>query len=111
MRDVIAHPRGAKAGAAARRGLVRLVLPSRTLRPVERLDIYARMYQSRLQECLEKDYGALVHALGHPRFHRLAAGYVAAHPSRFYNLNRFGLELAEHVGLQRWLASRAFLVE
>jgi hypothetical protein len=35
--------------------------------------------------------------LGHARFHELVEGYVAAHPSRSYTLNRLGDHLPEYV--------------
>src|SRR5579871_646782 len=67
-----------------------LILPSKTLAPLERLEIYRGMYVARMEEALAVDYPALKHFLGEDEFLRLAARYVEAHPSRSYTLNRLG---------------------
>ena len=72
-----------------------LVLPSKTLSALERLDIYRDMYVPRMEEALAIDYPALKHFLGADGFLRLVARYVAAYPSRSYTLNRLGDHLAE----------------
>ena len=67
-----------------------VLLPSKTLRPAERLDIYRGMYVARMEEALAVDYPALKHFLGEDAFLKLAARYVEVHPSRSYTLNRLG---------------------
>jgi hypothetical protein len=66
------------------------ILPSHTLEPEARLDIYRDMYEVRLIEALEGDYPALAALLGHAKFHKLAGAYVAKYPSTSYTLNRLG---------------------
>jgi hypothetical protein len=74
-----------------------LVLPSKTLAPLERLDIYREMYLLRMEEALATDYPALKHFLGDDEFMRLVARFVGVYPSRSYTLNRLGDHLPEFV--------------
>ena len=98
MQEVVVHPgsieealasRGARAEVPPER-LGEVVLPSRTLAPAERVEIYQRMYLLRMEEALEVDYPALKHFLGARGFRDLVRDYVAAFPSRSYTLNRLG---------------------
>ncbi len=66
------------------------ILPSSTLSPAERLDIYRGMYEARLHSALKIDYPLLHHSLGEDLFAQLTHLYIAAHPSRSYTLNRLG---------------------
>jgi hypothetical protein len=59
-----------------------LVRPSATLRPIERVEIYNRMYWFRLLDSLGEDLPGLRALLGESRFWRLARAYLAAEPSR-----------------------------
>jgi hypothetical protein len=77
-------------GSTGRRAARARVLPSATLRPEERLAIYARMYVSRLHDCLAEDYAAVTAVLGEPRFGRLVRAYARRHPSRHYSLTALG---------------------
>jgi hypothetical protein len=72
-----------------------LIRPSRTLAPLERLDIYRGMYELRLVEALRVDYPGLLHFLGEETFEELARLYVAACPSQSYTLNRLGDRLPD----------------
>lgn len=87
------------------------ILPSRTLRPEERLEIYRGMYPLRMREALESDYPALAHFLGHERFDALACAYVAVHPSRSYTLNRLGDHFPDFVASARDIPRPAFCEE
>jgi len=73
----------------------RVILPSRTLTPVERVGVYQGMYLLRMVEALQNDYPALAHFLGEEGFSELVARYVQAHPSRSYTLNRLGDDFPE----------------
>ena len=75
----------------------RVVLPSKTLQPLERLDIYRGMFLPRMEEALAVDYPALKHLLGADEFMRLVARYVEEYPSRSYTLNRLGDHLPEFI--------------
>jgi len=88
-----------------------LVLPSKALSALERLDIYRDMYLPRMEEALAIDYPALKHFLGADEFMHLAARYVAAYPSRSYTLNRLGDHLPEFVATLSELPKQAFCAD
>jgi hypothetical protein len=97
MQAVVMHPDGAEAGVRARparallagaaRDLGSVVLPSRSLSAVERLEIYAHMYYARLVEVMEAEYPTLRQVLGPPAFADACRRFVAKHPSRARTLN------------------------
>lgn len=111
MQTVVMHPDGAEPGvrsATARRLLPRsakdlgsVVLPSKALTSVERLDIYAHMYYARLLEVLENEYPTTRRILGDEAFWRACRAYVHRHPSRHRTLNslseKFPAFLARHL--------------
>jgi hypothetical protein len=61
------------------------------------LEIYARMYASRLHDALADDYPKLRTALGDDRFHTIAADYLRKHPPRSFTLREAGAALADHL--------------
>lgn len=71
------------------------ILPSRTLRPEQRVGIYAEAYLARLVEALEEDFPAVLRCLGHAKFHELCRGYLEKFPSRSRSLNPLGRRLPE----------------
>lgn len=85
-----------------------VILPSRTLDPVERLGIYHGMYLLRMEEALASDYPGLKHFLGERRFFDLVRGYVQEHPSRSFSLNRLGDRFPDYVLRAPGLRRRAF---
>jgi hypothetical protein len=91
--------------------LDRVILPSRTLTPEERLGIYHGMYPLRMVEALETDYGALAHLLGREAFADLVCRYVTEHPSRSYTLNRLGDHLPEFIASTSGIRPQAFCAE
>jgi hypothetical protein len=101
MQSVIVHPgsidealASVEAGAlVAPDRLAGVLLPSATLTPAERIDIYHGMYLLRMAEALETDFPALAHFLGEDRWAALVRGYVEVHPSRSYTLNVLGRRL------------------
>jgi hypothetical protein len=58
------------------------------------LRIYAEAYALRLLEALRNDFPGLLRLAGDAGFERLGRAYVAAHPSRHFNLRWFGKDLA-----------------
>lgn len=118
---VMRHPATAevalRAGPARRQFAVARVLagaivaPNARMTVTERLQVYNGSYLARLQEVLATDYGALRYLLGDDAFHALCARYVARHPSRHPNLNRYGKLLPAFVRAQRALPHRAFAAE
>jgi len=91
--------------AAVARGVV---LPSKTLSALDRLDIYRGMYLLRMEEALATDYPALKHFLGDDEFMRLVERYVEVYPSRSYTLNRLGDHLPEFIATLDDLARKDF---
>ena len=92
MQAVVMHPGGAGAGVGSRpargllpeaaRNLESIVLPSRQLTSVERLEIYAHMYYARLVEVMESEYPTLRQILGPHAFAAACRRFVAKNPSR-----------------------------
>lgn len=74
-----------------------LIRASRTLAPLQRLDIYRGMYELRLIEALRTDYPGLAHFLGERKFEELARLYISECPSQSYTLNRLGDRLPHFV--------------
>jgi hypothetical protein len=117
MLSVVAHPGEvaeaiAAPAAAAELGpqrLSRVILPSRTLEPAQRLGIYHGMYLLRMQEALATDYPALAHFLGEAGFRDFVRDYVQVYPSRSYTLNRLGDHLPEFVRNAKGLRHQLFL--
>jgi hypothetical protein len=111
MQTVVMHPDSAGSGvrsAAARRLLPRaaknpgsVVLPSKALSSIERLNIYAHMYYARLLEVLENEYPTTRRILGDELFWRSCRAYVHRHPSRNRTLNslseQFPAFLVQHL--------------
>ncbi len=97
MQAVVMHPDGAEAGvraqparrliAAGARDPAAVVLPSRQLSSIERLEIYAHMYYARLVEVMESEYPTVRQLLGPAAFADLCRRFVAKHPSRARLLN------------------------
>ncbi len=103
---VISHPDSLAAGRAAAaeleaslgvRALEDLVTSSGRLSAADRLAIYHHGYRARLVECVADDYRGLVRALGDAAFEALARAYVAAHPSRSWDLVPYARHLPDFI--------------
>lgn len=99
VEDALAAPEVVAELPAERIGDV--LLPSKTLRPAERLDIYHAMYPLRMYDTLAADYPGLEHFLGDDGFRDLVRDYTRVHPSRGYTLNRLGDHLPDFVKTAR----------
>ena len=86
----------------------RVVKPSATLEPLQRLDIYREMYLLRMEEALAIDYPSLKHFLGDREFMHLVGRYVDVYPSRSYTLNRLGDHLPEFIATRGDIRNPAF---
>jgi len=75
------------------------------------LDIYARMYASRLHDTLAVDYPTVRAMIGDDAFAALATRYVECHAPRSYTLRDAGLELPAFLArtASPWLAELAQL--
>ena len=119
MQGVVVHPGAASEAVASKRAAGEIapkkigdvILPSRTLEPLDRVAIYHGMYLLRMTEALVSDYEALSHFLGDQAFFELVRGYVQRHPSRSYSLNRLGDHLPEYLKKAPGLARRGFCVD
>ncbi len=89
----------------------RVILPSKTLTPVERVGVYQGMYLLRMIEALEGDYPGVAHFLGDEAFADLVTRYVAAHPSVSYSFNHFGRHLPEFIRGSRRIRKKGFLAD
>jgi hypothetical protein len=100
MQEVVVHPGEIDEALTQTSPLARVedvILPSSTLTPGERVEIYQRMYPLRMQEALSADYPGVQHWLGDDGFAALVHAYTQAHPSRSYTLNRLGDRLPEFI--------------
>lgn len=111
MQAVVMHPEGAAGGVRSRPArrllpeaagrLESVVLPSKSLTSVERLDIYAHMYFARLLEILVAEYPTTRQILGDKGFERACRRFLERNPSKHRTLNRlsekFPAFLARHL--------------
>ncbi len=88
-----------------------VIVPSKTLTPVERVGVYQGMYILRMVEALQGDYPAVAHFLGDHQFEHVAEDYAAAHPSTHYSFNPFGSRLPEFVRSSRHIRRKAFVYD
>jgi len=84
-------------GTSSAKAVAKFIKPSATLRPIERVEIYNRMYWFRLLECIATDFPGLRALLGDERFWKLAEAYLRAHPSRSFTLRNLGAKLPQFV--------------
>ncbi len=91
-------------GTSSARAVAKLVKPSGTLKPLERVEIYNRMYWFRLLDSLAQDFPGLRALLGEEKFWPLCERYLAAYPSRSFTLRDLGSRLG------RFIASEPKLV-
>lgn len=109
MQAVVTHAGDVyEATAAASIEIDSIVLPSRTLQPIQRVSIYHGMYMMRMVEALQTDYDTLADFMGEHAFGHLASDYVQRFPSRSYTLNRLGDHLPEFIA-DSTLKRRTFL--
>lgn len=84
-------------GSSTARAVAKLVKPSRTLRPVERVEIYNRMYWFRILDSLAQDFPGLKALLGDGKFWPLAERYLSVCPSRSFTLRDLGSRLGKFI--------------
>lgn len=80
------------------------------LTPLERLQIYNRMYWFRLLDCFHDDCPGLRALLGQRRFTQLAEGYLTKHPSSSFTLRNLCSRLADFIRANpKWTAPHTAL--
>jgi hypothetical protein len=119
MQAVVVHP-GTASDAIASKAAIRelraerlqdVILPSRTLTPLDRIGVYHGMYLLRMHDALASDYEALRHFLGDESFFELVRAYVQVHPSRSYSLNRLGDRLPDFIERAPKVRHRGFAAD
>jgi hypothetical protein len=68
----------------------REILPSKSLAPSERLQVYSGMYPMRMRDAMQTDYPTIRAILGDDAFWDLVQAYVKKFPSKHPSLNRLG---------------------
>lgn len=86
-----------------------MILPSPTLEPAERLQIYRNMYLLRMEEALEMDFPVVQQFVGERAFFRLVGEYVEVFPSRSWTLDHLGLHFSKFLGEHKTLEHSGFL--
>lgn len=117
MQGVVVHPGSIDEALASPEAMAEtasaseVVLPSKTLTPAERIEIYQGMYLLRMADALASDYPALKHFLGEHGFFELVRDYVQVYPSRSYTLNRLGEHMPEYLRNARGRKHQEFLTD
>ena len=75
------------------------------------LGIYVNAYGARQCEALEGDHALLGRYLGDTLWEQLCSGYIAAHPSRYRSLRRFGDLLPEYLRRAQPFATQPQIAE
>ena len=88
-----------------------VILPSRTLTPSQRLNIYAGMYPMRMRDALKTDFPVVQGVLGDDGFMELVNAYIVEHFSVHPNLNQLGRKLPEFIRASKHIKNSAFLAE
>ncbi|MGZ6989047.1 MAG: HvfC/BufC family peptide modification chaperone, partial [Thermoanaerobaculia bacterium] len=87
----------------------RALLPSKTMKPLERLAVYQGMYPLRMNDALAADYPGLAAFLGPRAFWEFVGAYMRAFPSRSYTFARLGDHVPEFLRKTRRLSHAPFL--
>ena len=88
-----------------------VVLPSKTLTPIQRVGVYANMYPLRMRDALATDFPVVKRIVGEDAWNGLVDGYVVDHYSRHPNLNQLGRHLPAYVRTRKDLNQAAFVAE
>jgi putative DNA-binding protein len=84
-----------------------LIKANARLQPIERLEIYNRMYWFRLLDCVADDSPGLRAFLGDERFWKLAQAYLVKYPSTSYTLRNLCSRLPKFLAEEpQWTAPR-----
>lgn len=107
MQAVIMHPAGVVPGIQSEiarhecpvepEQVDEVVMSSRALTGIQRLEIYANAYYARLLECLREEFPGVRHAAGDEAFDAFAFGYLQERPSTSYTLSQLGAGFPEYL--------------
>jgi hypothetical protein len=90
--------------------LVRVVLPSASLAPAARIDVYQGMYVWRLYDVLREDFPKTHEALD-DEFETLVRGYLVRHPSQHPSVRHLGDRLADFLETDAAARERPWLAD
>jgi hypothetical protein len=90
-------PRDGNTSPEFRAAAERLIAPSATMAPVERLELYHRQYWYRLLDSIAEDFPALRRLLGDAAFWSLLEAYLEAAPPSSFTLRHLGGGLADFI--------------
>lgn len=85
----------------------KMISPSKSLTPHERLTLYAQQYWWRLQQSLDEDFPLLRRCLGEKRYFKLRDAYIFDMPSVSYTLRDFGSRLFDFTTKSKLLTGNA----
>ncbi len=101
-------------GTETEQEVERLIAPSPTLKPYQRVQIYHQQYWWRLLKCFQENYPTVSRLFGYDSFHQqLVVPYLTAHPPSHWALCRLGetfpqwLEMHYHAGDRYLVTSTA----
>jgi hypothetical protein len=91
-------PAIAPSGIAIEEEASRYICPSPTLRPAQRIELYAQQYWWRLLSALQEIYPLVTRLFGYHDFNCiLAIPYLIAYPPDHWSLNLLGIHLAQWI--------------
>jgi len=92
-------------------GAEKYLIPSPSLAPKTRIEIYAQQYWWRLIDCMHHNFPSLTHFLGTKRFNdEIALPYLFERPPSHWSLNTLGSTLPEWMGSKRFSSLHLDLV-
>ena len=111
MQTVVAHPDGIAEGIDSDEArddidvdsqqVASVIRRSNRMTAIERLEVYAGAYYTRLLECLEAEFPAVAHAVGREAFDQLGFLYLQQYPSTSYTLASLGETFPEYLAENR----------
>ena len=111
MQRVVTHPNGVAEGIDSSEARDEIAIGSEQIESVigrsknqtsiERLEVYANGYYTRLLECLALEFPAVSHALGDDAFDGLGFMYLQDYPSTSYTLAQLGANFPEYLAETR----------
>ncbi len=93
--QIITRPLGRESSMKSDSRAAAMVLPSPTLSPHERLELYARQYWWRVLDSLKEDFPGVLEFLGEKRFSALLVRYLSKHPSTSFTLRNLGRKMPQ----------------
>ncbi|NGX60760.1 MAG: hypothetical protein K940chlam9_00228 [Chlamydiae bacterium] len=88
------------------------ILPSPTLNPHARIELYHQQYWWRLLSCLQENFPMVTRLFGYDDFNqKIAIPYLSAHPPSHWGLNRLGESLPQWIRANYHAKDRDLIVQ